>query len=74
MNNIDKKYIIDGITINKTKEGYRVFTIPTQHFDIIDLDELTNDRFDFEIKRQEKYEEDGSELVKLWVNENEQLR
>jgi len=71
MNNIDKKYIIDGITINKTKEGYRVFTIPTQHFDIIDLDELTNDRFDFEIKRQEKYEEDGSELVKLWVNENE---
>jgi hypothetical protein len=71
MNNIDKKYIIDGITINKTKEGYRVFTIPTQHFDIIDLDELTNDRFDFEIKRQEKYEEDSSELVKLWVNENE---
>jgi hypothetical protein len=71
MNNIDKKYIIDGITINKTKEGYRVFTIPTQHFDIVDLDELTNDRFDLEIKRQEKYEEDSSELVKLWVNENE---
>jgi len=71
MNNIDKKYIIDGITINKTKEGYRVFTIPTQYFDIVDLDELTNDRFDLEIKRQEKYEEDSSELVKLWVNENE---
>ncbi len=71
MNNIEKKYIIDGITINKTKDGYRVFTIPTQHFDIVDLDELTNDRFDLEIKQQEKYEEDSSELVKLWVNENE---
>jgi hypothetical protein len=51
MNNLDKQYIVDGITINKTDKGYRVFTIPTQHFDIVDLDELTNDRFDYEIKR-----------------------
>jgi hypothetical protein len=71
MNNIDKKYIIDGITIDKTKEGYRVFTIPTQHFDIVNLDELTNDRFDYEIKRQEKYQKDSSELINLWLNENE---
>jgi hypothetical protein len=71
MNNIDKKYIIDGITINKTKEGYRVFTIPTQHFDIVNLDELTNDRFDYEIKRQEKYQKDSSELINLFLNENE---
>lgn len=71
MNNIDKKYIIDGITINKTKEGYRVFTIPTQHFDIVDLDELTNDRFDLEIKRQEEYQKESSELINLWLNENE---
>jgi hypothetical protein len=71
MNNLDKKYIIDGITINKTKEGYRVFTIPTQHFDIVNLDELTNDRFDYEIKRQEKYQKDSSELINLWLNENE---
>jgi hypothetical protein len=40
MNNIDNKYINEGLTINKTKEGYRVFTILTQHFDIVDLDEL----------------------------------
>jgi hypothetical protein len=72
MNNIDKKYIVEGITINKTKEGYRVFTIPTQHFDILDLDELTNDRFDHEIKRQEQYEKDSSELIGLWLNENEE--
>ena len=71
MNNIDKKYIIDGITINKKKDGYRVFTIPTQHFDIVNLDELTNDRFDLEIKRQEKYERDSSELIKLFLHENE---
>jgi len=72
MNNLDKKYIIDGITIDKTKEGYRVFTIPTQHFDIVNLDELTNDRFDLEIKRQEQYKKDSSELINLWLNENEQ--
>jgi hypothetical protein len=71
MNKLDKKYIIDGITINKTKDGYRVFTIPTQHFDIVNLDELTNDRFDLEIKRQEKYERNSSELIKLFLQENE---
>jgi len=71
MNNLDKKYIVEGITINKTKEGYRVFTIPTQHFDIVDLDELTNDRFDREIKRQERYEKDSSELINLYLSENE---
>jgi hypothetical protein len=68
---IDNKYIIDGINIVKTKEGYRVFTIPTQHFNIVDLDELTNDRFDLEIKRQEKYEKDSSELINLYLSENE---
>ena len=68
---LDKQYLVDGITIDKTKDGYRVFTIPTQHFDIVDLDELTNDRFEYEIKRQEKYEKDSSELIKLYLSENE---
>jgi hypothetical protein len=68
MNNLDKQYIVDGITINKTNKGYRVFTIPTQHFDIVNLDELTNDRFDYEIKKQEKYETDSSELIKLYFS------
>ena len=71
MNNLDKKYIIDGITIDKTKDGYRVFTIPTQHFNIDNLDELTDDRFDFEIQRQEKYEKNSSELINLFLNEND---
>ena len=69
--NIDNKYIIDGISIVKTKEGYRVFTIPTQHFNIVDLDELTNDRFDLEIERQKQYEKESSELINLYLSENE---
>ena len=71
MNKIDNKYIIDGITIDKTKDGYRVFTIPTQHFNIDNLDELTDERFDLEIQRQEKYEKDSSELINLFLNEND---
>ena len=71
MNKIDNKYIIDGITIDKTKDGYRVFTIPTQHFNIDNLDELTDDRFDLEIQRQEKYEKNSSELINLFLNEND---
>ena len=69
MNNIDNKYINEGLTINKTKEGYRVFTILTQHFDIVDLDELTNERFEQEIKRQEHYERDSAELFRLYFEE-----
>lgn len=70
MNNIDNKYIIDGIIIDKTKEGYRVFTIPTQHFNIVDLDELTNERFEMEIKKQKQYQAESSEMISLWVKEN----
>jgi hypothetical protein len=70
MNKLDKKYIIDGITINKISSGYRVFTIPTQHFYIVDLDELTNERFEQEIKRQEKYEALSAEMMSLWAMEN----
>jgi hypothetical protein len=68
--NIDNKYIIDGISITGRENGYRVFTIPTQHFAITNLDELTNQRFDDEIKRQEKYEKDSSELMRLWYEKN----
>jgi|688.fasta_scaffold06365_18 hypothetical protein len=74
MNNIDKKHIVEGITIDKTKEGYRVFTIPTQHFDILDLDELTNERIEEEIKKQKKYERDSSELFRLYYEEQQKDR
>lgn len=71
MNSIDKQYLVDGITINKTKDGYCIFTIQTQHFNITDLDELTNERFIQEIKRQKQYEIDSSELLRLYLEEDE---
>lgn len=69
MNSIDNKYINDGLTIDKTKEGYCVFTIPTQHFNIVNLDDLTNERFELEIERQVQYERDSSELFRLYYEE-----
>lgn len=57
-----KDYIVQGITIHKTNDGYRVFTIPTQHFNIKDLDELTADRFEQEIQKQKESEQFQTEL------------
>ena len=57
-----KNYIAQGITIDKTNDGYRVFTIPTQHFNIKELDELTSERFELEIVNQKKQEELQNEL------------
>jgi hypothetical protein len=60
-----KEWIEDGITIRKTNDGYQVFTIPTQHFDIKELDELTADRFKVEVERQEKQQQWQAELLGL---------
>jgi hypothetical protein len=57
-----KEYITKGITINQTNGGYRVFTIPTQHFNIKDLDELTPERFEEEIQKQKESEQFRTEL------------
>ena len=55
-----KEYIVDGITIDKTKDGYRVFTKSTQWFNITDLDELIPQRFEEEIGKlkEQKIAED----------------
>jgi hypothetical protein len=60
-----KEWIKDGISIDKTNNGYRVFTIPTQHFDIVELDELTPERFKAEVERQNKHQEWQTELLGL---------
>jgi hypothetical protein len=60
-----KEWIEDGITIRKTNNGYQVFTIPTQHFDIVELSELTSDRFKLEVERQEKHQQWQNELLGL---------
>ena len=57
-----KNYIAQGITIDKTNDGYRVFTIPTQFFNIKELDELTADRFEKEINLQAENEKLQNEL------------
>ena len=59
------EWIEDGITIRKTNTGYQVFTIPTQHFDINDLSELTSDRFKVEVERYQKNIEMQNELLGL---------
>jgi hypothetical protein len=53
-----EKYIKNGITITGNPEkGYSVFTIHTQHFDIKTLDELTPEKFEHEIEKQQSYDE-----------------
>ena len=54
--------MVIGIDIRKTNDGYVVFTIPTQHFNIKELDELTSERFELEIANQKKQEELQNEL------------
>ena len=58
-----KEWIKDGIDIRKTNEGYVVFTVPTQHFNVKELDELTPERFSKEVERQEKAYEIQNELL-----------
>ena len=54
MQNI-KKYIEKGISIDgNPNDGYKVFTIPTQHFKISSLDELTPERFEQALLDKEK--------------------
>ncbi len=55
MNKEMLKYIQDGISINGSPStGYRVFTIPTQWFNIASLEELTPDRFEEAIQSQKE--------------------
>ncbi len=58
-----KEWIKDGIDIRKTNDGYVVFTIPTQHFEIKELDELTPDKFIAMVERQNHFQELENELL-----------
>lgn len=60
------KYMEDGIDVRKNNNGtYTVFTIPTQHFEISSLKELTEERFEKAIEDLKKREEIESEMLKL---------
>jgi hypothetical protein len=58
-----KEWIKDGIDIRKTNEGYVVFTIPTQHFNIKELDELTPERFEQEVEKKKQFRELEAQLL-----------
>ena len=58
-----KEWIEDGINIRKTNDGYQVFTIPTQHFEIKELDELTPDKFREMVLKQEQFQELQTQLL-----------
>ena len=66
MNDI-RKYIETGISIDGDPEkGYCVFTIPTQHFHITSLDDLTPDRFELEIKNQKIIDDLTSDMFEAF--------
>ena len=62
------KFIEDGINIKKTNEGYEVFTVKTQHFNISSLNELTVERFNKAIKDLEEQNEFERKLFHLAYN------
>jgi hypothetical protein len=67
------EFIKNGITINGDPVGgYQVFTIPTQHFKIDSLHQLTPETFEREIQKQKVYDELTSEMFKEVQNEIDQ--
>ena len=70
MDNNIFEYIKNGITINgNPTDGYKVFTIPTQWFNIDSLDELTPETFEREIQKQKDHDELTSEIFREVSNE-----
>jgi hypothetical protein len=59
------EFIKNGITITgNPDDGYTVFTIPTQHFKIDNLEELSKWTFENEIRKQKEHDELTSEIFK----------
>ena len=66
------EYIKNGITITGNPiEGYTIFTIPTQHFKIDSLEQLTPQTFKDAIVKQIGYEKLSSEL---WSELNQEIQ
>ena len=73
MDNKIYEYIKNGITINGDPVGgYQVFTIPTQHFKIDSLHQLTPETFENAIQKQKELDELTSEMFKEVQNEIDQ--
>lgn len=51
-----KEWIESGISIDRNREGgYKVFTVPTQHFDVDRLEDITPERLRFEEDQEKTY-------------------
>ena len=65
MDNSIYEYIKNGITIKGNPlDGYEVFTIPTQHFKMDSLHQLTPETFENAIQKQKELDELTSEMFK----------
>lgn len=65
MDNSIYDYIKNGITIKGNPlDGYEVFTIPTQHFKMDSLHQLTPETFENAIQKQKELDELTSEMFK----------
>ena len=70
MDNAIYEYIKNGITIDGNPiDGYTVFTIPTQWFNMDSLHQLTPETFEREIQKQKQHDELTSEIFKEVQNE-----
>jgi hypothetical protein len=73
MDNSIYEYIKNGITIKGNPlDGYEVFTIPTQHFKMDSLHQLTPETFEKAIQKQKERDELTSEMFKEVQNEIDQ--
>ena len=62
------------IDFEPEKNRFKVFTIPTQHFYIESLGELTPERFELEIKKQNEIKEQTKKnLIEIfeWKKQNQ---
>jgi hypothetical protein len=73
MDNAIYEYIKNGITIDGNPiDGYKVFTIPTQWFNMDSLHQLTPETFEREIQKQKVHDELTSKIFKEVQNEIDQ--
>ena len=62
-----EKYVGESFSINyeRNKNRFCIFTIPTQHFYIESLGELTPERFDLEIKKEKENQELTTKMMSM---------
>ena len=62
-----EKYVGDSFHINyeHNQNRFCIFTVPTQHFYVESLSELTPERFDLEIEKEKENQERTTKLMRM---------